>query len=106
MGMILLAREVEGVEQFRLNLLDITVRRNAFGAQVHSFEDEVDFAGLGRVNGVFIRAPVVCQWGPGVEILCTYEGNVVGVRQGSVVGTSFHPELTNDPRIHAWFLAL
>lgn len=105
MGMILMASEVEDREQYRLGLLDITVRRNAFGAQVHSFEDEVGVAGLDQpVMGVFIRAPIVTRVGPGVEVLSTYDDKVVGVRSGSCLGTSYHPELTSDTRLHEWFL--
>ncbi|MBS1723510.1 MAG: pyridoxal 5'-phosphate synthase glutaminase subunit PdxT [Armatimonadetes bacterium] len=105
MGMILLAKDIEGLDQFRLGLLDITVRRNAFGAQVHSFEDEVKFKGMATpVTGVFIRAPIVVRTGKGVEELADYEGKIVAVRQGNRLGTSFHPELTGDNRIHEWFL--
>lgn len=105
MGMILMASEVEDRDQYRLGLLDITVRRNAFGAQVHSFEDEVAVAGLDQpVMGVFIRAPIVTRVGAGVEVLSTYDEKVVGVRSGSCLGTSFHPELTADTRLHKWFL--
>lgn len=104
MGMIMMARAVEGRNQYTLGLLDITVRRNAFGAQVHSFEDEVAMDGLDEpVTGVFIRAPVVAEWGAEVEVLARYQDQVVGVRQGRCLGTSFHPELTDDIRLHAWF---
>lgn len=107
MGMILMAREVVGHDQYRLGLLNITVERNAFGAQVHSFEDDVEFRPLGEsVRGVFIRAPIVASMGDGVEVLSEFEGKVVAVRQGALVGTSYHPELTDDTRIHAWFLGL
>jgi 5'-phosphate synthase pdxT subunit len=107
MGMILMAKEVEGREQYSLGLLDITVERNAFGAQVNSFEDEVPIKGLKEpVTAVFIRAPVVSRAGPGVEELASYHGRIVAVRQGNLVGTSFHPELTNDTRFHEWFLRL
>ncbi|HVT13908.1 MAG TPA: pyridoxal 5'-phosphate synthase glutaminase subunit PdxT [Fimbriimonadaceae bacterium] len=107
MGMILMAHEIEGRDQYALDLLDVTIRRNAFGAQVHSFEDEVRIEGLAKpVTGVFIRAPIVSRLGPGVEKLGEYEGQVVAVRQGNLVGTSFHPELTEDTRMHAWFLRL
>lgn len=107
MGMILMARQVEGREQYTLGLLDATVRRNAFGAQVHSFEDSVRLDPLGQdVTGVFIRAPIVVERGPEVEVVAQYEGKVVGVRQGRRVGISFHPELTDDTRFHEWFLTL
>lgn len=107
MGMILLARDVEPRKAFTLGLLDITVQRNAFGAQVHSFEAPVPVAGLDEpVMGVFIRAPVVTRVGDGVEVLSEYEGRVVGVRSGNLVGTSYHPELTSDSRLHEWFCAL
>jgi 5'-phosphate synthase pdxT subunit len=105
MGMILMAHDVAGRPgQYTLNLLDVSIQRNAFGAQIHSFEDEVAVIGLdGPVTGVFIRAPVVTRLGKGVETLATYDGNVVGVRQGNLIGTSFHPELTDDARLHSWF---
>jgi 5'-phosphate synthase pdxT subunit len=107
MGMIMMAREVEGREQYSLNLLDIKVRRNAFGAQVHSFEDEVPIKDLNEpVMGVFIRAPVVTDLGADVESIAEYEGKIVGVREGRRMGTSFHPELTPDTRLHAYFLKL
>lgn len=107
MGMIMLAAEIEGRKQYSLELLDITVRRNAFGAQVHSFEDEVAIRGLSEpITAVFIRAPIVTRLGPDVQTLCEYEGKVVGVQQGKIIGTSFHPELTDDVRLHQWFLTL
>ncbi len=107
MGMILMAREVEGLDQYRLDLLDVTVRRNAFGAQVHSFEDQVYFEPLAReLEAVFIRAPIVTHWGESVEPIATYRGQIVGVRSGRRVGISFHPELTEDHALHRWFLDL
>lgn len=105
MGMILLASKVEDREQFSLELLDITVRRNAFGAQIYSFETDIPFKILSEpMLGVFIRAPIVTTVGPQVEVLSEYEGQIVAVRQGKILGTSFHPELTNDTRLHAYFL--
>lgn len=105
MGMILMAKGVVGRSQYTLGVLDIDVERNAFGAQVHSFEDRVPIVGLeDPVLGVFIRAPIVVRAGPEVQVLGRYEGHVVAVRQGSLLGTSFHPELTDDTRLHAWFL--
>lgn len=107
MGMIMLAKEIEDRKQYSLELLDISIKRNAFGAQVHSFEDEVVVKGLCEpVMGVFIRAPIVTRVGPETEVLCEYGGKVVGVRQGKIIGTSFHPELTDDVRLHQWFLSL
>lgn len=107
MGMILMAHHVVGRNQYTLNLLDIDVERNAFGAQVHSFEDHVPIHGLAApVLGVFIRAPIVTRLGDGVETLGTYDGKVVAVQQGKRLGTSFHPELTDDTRLHEFFLRL
>ncbi len=107
MGMIMLATEVEDRDQYSLGLLDITVKRNAFGAQVHSFEDEVAVKGLSEpVMGVFIRAPIVSRVGPSTEVLAEYKGKVVAVKHRKIIGTSFHPELTDDVRMHEWFLNL
>lgn len=113
-GMILLADRVEdGVPgQETLGGLDITVRRNAFGRQVDSFEDDLAFAGLDApVHAVFIRAPWVEQVGDGVEALARVErgpaaGRIVAVRQGSLMATSFHPEVGRDTRIHQLFVDL
>lgn len=108
MGMIVMAHAVDGrPSQYTLDLLDVDVERNAFGAQVHSFEAEVAVDGLAEpALGVFIRAPVVTRLGPGVEKLAEVRGKIVAVRQGSRIGTSFHPELTDDLRFHEWFLGL
>lgn len=107
MGMILMATHVEGREQYSLNLLDITIRRNAFGAQVNSFEDEVKMTGFEpNILGVFIRAPIVSAWEKGAEPIGWYQGNVVAVREENRLGTSFHPELTSDDRLHRYFLKL
>jgi 5'-phosphate synthase pdxT subunit len=104
MGMILLAKEVEGRQQYTLGLMDIAVRRNAFGAQVHSFEDDVEMEGFEPpLLGVFIRAPIVVRTGPEVRVLSRYRDRIVAVREGSCLGTSFHPELTDDRRLHEWF---
>ena len=107
MGMIVLSTEIEDRQQYTLSLLDITVRRNAFGTQVHSFEDEVSVRDLEEpVTGVFIRAPIVTRVGPSAEVLSEYQGKIVAVKQGVIVGTSFHPELTDDLQMHKWFLTL
>jgi pyridoxal 5'-phosphate synthase pdxT subunit len=107
-GMILLAREVEGPAQDLLGVLDVRVRRNAFGRQVASFEAEVDVKGVdgGPVAGAFIRAPWVADAGPEVEVLAEVEGKVVAVRQGNLLATAFHPELSGEVRLHRWLVDL
>jgi len=97
-GMIVADRE-------HLGLIDITTKRNAFGRQLASFEDDVELAEIadGPVHGVFIRAPWVEQVGEGVEVLAEIREHPVAVRQGTVTAISFHPELTEDNRVHAWF---
>ncbi len=109
-GMILLASEildagVGGREALPLRGIDMTVRRNAFGRQVDSFEGDIAFAGLdGPVRAVFIRAPWVERVGADVEVLARAADHVVAVRQGSVLATAFHPEMTGDRRIHRLFV--
>jgi 5'-phosphate synthase pdxT subunit len=107
-GMIFLAREVEGPPQDLLGVLDVRVRRNAFGRQVASFEAEVDVKGIdgGPVAGAFIRAPWVAEAGPEVEVLAEVEGKVVAVRQGNLLATAFHPELSGEVRLHQWLVGL
>jgi 5'-phosphate synthase pdxT subunit len=107
-GMILLAdRVLDGTaDQVTLGGIDITVRRNAFGRQVDSFEAAVEVAGLGTVDGVFIRAPWAEAAGPSATVLARVDGKIVVVRQGALLATSFHPELTGDPRIHEYFVAM
>jgi 5'-phosphate synthase pdxT subunit len=107
-GMIFLAREVEGPPQDLLGVLDVRVRRNAFGRQVASFEAEVDVKGIdgGPVAGAFIRAPWVADAGPEVEVLAEVEGKVVAVRQGNLLATAFHPELSGEVRLHRWLVGL
>ena len=105
-GMIVLAREVEGGEAL-FGLMDISVRRNAYGRQVDSFEADIDVRGIDhRVRGVFIRAPWIEEVGPGVEILAEHDGHPVLAREGRVLVAAFHPELTDDTRVHEWFLQL
>ena len=107
-GMIFLACEVEGPPQDLLRVLDVRVRRNAFGRQVASFEAEVDVKGVdgGPVSGAFIRAPWVAEAGPAVEVLAEIDGKVVAVRQGNLLATAFHPELTGEVRLHRWLVDL
>lgn len=110
-GMILLATEIldagaPGREALPLGGIDMTVRRNAFGRQVDSFEEDIAFVGLDSdVHAVFIRAPWVERVGPSVEVLATAGGHPVAVRQGRVLAPSFHPEMTGDRRVHALFVA-
>jgi 5'-phosphate synthase pdxT subunit len=100
-GLIVAARDANDDRVAELDLLDVSVDRNAFGRQVDSFEAPLDVAGLAEpFPAVFIRAPVVESVGEDVEVLATWDDRPVAVRQGRVVGTAFHPELTDDPRIH------
>ncbi len=108
-GMILLAAEVlDGrPDQRSFAAIDIAVRRNGYGRQIDSFEHEVDVDGLDApFHVVFIRAPKVERTGPGVEVLARHDGVPVLARQGRVLVASFHPELTDDDRLHAMFLAM
>jgi pyridoxal 5'-phosphate synthase pdxT subunit len=114
-GMILLADRIIGAPagQETIGGLDVTVRRNAFGRQVDSFESDLLLAGVdgGPLHAVFIRAPWVEETGPGVEVLGRVvggpaDGRIIAVRQGNLVATSFHPELTGDRRVHALFVDL
>lgn len=107
-GAILVAREVlDAVDgQRTLGLMDVTVRRNAFGRQVDSFEADLDFDDLDgeEYRGVFIRAPWIEEVGEAIEVLATHDGKVVAAREQDVLATVFHPELTGDPRIHRYFI--
>ena len=116
-GMILLASEVLDTrpDAEHLGAIDMTVRRNAFGRQVDSFESDLEFEGIigEPIRAVFIRAPWVERVGPGVEVLAQVPaaageaaGRIVAVRQGSVIATSFHPEVTGDRRVHEMFVDL
>ena len=108
MGLIVAAREVIGVEQPSLDLIDVSVRRNAFGRQNESVEVALPIAVLGPepFPAIFIRAPWIERAGPGVDVLAERDGHGVMVRQGNVLGTSFHPELSGDGRVHAYFLSM
>ena len=111
-GMILLARQAAGLPFPPYGLLDIDVARNAWGRQVFSFQEEIDWAlpaptgepGPARLKAIFIRAPRVTRVGDGVQVLARLQGEPVALRQGRLLALSFHPELTADPRVHAWFL--
>ena len=102
-GMIVLAREIAGGEPPILPLLDVTVKRNAFGRQLDSFEADLSVPVLGAqpVHGVFIRAPIVDRIGPNVDVLARLDdGRVVAVRERNIIATAFHPELAGETRFH------
>jgi 5'-phosphate synthase pdxT subunit len=91
-----------------LGLVDATARRNAFGRQLQSFEADLELAGIGEepLHAVFIRAPWIERCGPEVEVLASHRGHPVAIRDGSVLACAFHPELTDDSRLHALFMAM
>jgi 5'-phosphate synthase pdxT subunit len=106
-GMILMAKQISGNSMTSLGLMDITVKRNAFGRQVDSFETELKVPVLGKAPfpAVFIRAPIIVSYEKGVEVLAKLKDNtVVAVKQGNLLVTAFHPELTDDLRFHQYFL--
>lgn len=105
-GLIVLAKEIVEGKPHGLGLIDITVVRNAYGRQVDSFEADLQIKHMGAFHAVFIRAPKITKCGPQVEVLAEYEGRPVLARQGRVLVSSFHPELTGDTRIHEYFLSL
>ena len=108
-GMIMMAREITEEDPVPLGIMDIGVRRNAFGRQVDSFEQDliVSCFGSDPFHGVFIRAPVIMRVGQGVDVLAALpDGQPVAVQQGSLLATAFHPELTSDTRFHRHFLNL
>jgi 5'-phosphate synthase pdxT subunit len=106
-GLILMARDVTGREDapHRLRVLDVTVRRNAYGRQTESFETDLDVVGFDEpFRAVFIRAPVIEEAGPGVEVLARFNDKAVLVRSGAMLASSFHPEMTGDCRVHEMFV--
>ena len=111
-GMIILAkrsydRVVGNKKQLLLGALDIEIERNSFGRQYDSFESNLDISGIGNdFKGIFIRAPSVISTGPEVQILSRFDGKIVAVQQENIIGTSFHPELSGDNRMHKLFIEL
>ena len=114
-GAILLAKKIVGRQNAdSLGLMDITVERNAYGRQIESFETQLEFdlGPAGRaiagnvVPGIFIRAPKILAVGVGVEILAKHDGEIVAARQGNLLATNFHPELTDDLRVHGYFVEM
>ena len=108
-GLILLAKRLVEERPEPLGLMDVIVARNGFGRQVDSFETELDIASVdgGSFHAVFIRAPIVVELGPGVEAIARLDdGTIVAARQDNLLATAFHPELTDDPRMHRFFLRM
>ncbi|TCP22141.1 pyridoxal phosphate synthase yaaE subunit [Scopulibacillus darangshiensis] len=106
-GLILMAKQIENQAGPHLALMDINVKRNAFGRQVASFEAELKVKHVAdNFVGVFIRAPYISEVGPDVEVLSEYDGNIVACRQGNYLTAAFHPELTDDNRLHQYFVGM
>ncbi|WP_314590738.1 pyridoxal 5'-phosphate synthase glutaminase subunit PdxT [Paenibacillus terrigena] len=106
-GLIVLAKRIEGQDEAHLELMDMTVARNAFGRQRESFETDLPVQGIDEpIRAVFIRAPLITQVGPEVDVLSTFNGEIVTARQGHLLAASYHPELTNDVRLHEYFLGM
>ncbi len=105
-GMILLAKEIQDSRQIRFNLIDIVVERNAFGRQVDSFEVDLKIEGFAGkpFRAVFIRAPYIKKIGKEVKVLAKFNGKIIMAQQKNILVSSFHPELTNDLRVHQYFL--
>ncbi len=108
MGSIFLAKDIEGSKQGRLAVMDVKVRRNAFGPQRRSFEADLAIEALGAepFPAVFIRAPLITECGADVEILAQLNDGIVMARQNNLLVTAFHPEITGDLRVHRYFLAM
>ncbi len=105
-GLILLSKRIEGSDQTRLSILNIMVRRNAYGRQIDSFHAPVQttLQGVGTIDGIFIRAPRIMEIGQSVSVLATLHDEPVMIQQGSVIAATFHPELLPDAPIHRWFV--
>ena len=103
-GLILLARQITSQEESHLATMDILVERNAYGRQLGSFYTEADCKGVGQIPMTFIRGPIISSVGEGVEILATVDNQIVAAREKNMLVTSFHPELTNDVRLHQYFI--
>ena len=103
-GTILLAKEITGNQQPKLELMDISVERNAYGRQIDSFEADIEINNLGRFKGIFIRAPVIKNIYNGAEVLSEFNGKAVLVKNGNLLAATFHPELTDDIRLHEYFI--
>ena len=105
-GLILLAKEIENDNRSYLGVMDIKVRRNAYGRQLGSFFAESEFKGIGVIPMTFIRAPYILNVGENVEILSTVDGNIVAARENNILVTSYHPELNTDLKVHKFFIEM
>ena len=105
-GLILLAKKLSNDDSVYLGALNVTVKRNAYGRQLGSFKTDLQIKNIGSYPAVFIRAPYVESAGNEVETLAEVDGHVVAVRQGNILATAFHPELTSDTRVHEYFLKM
>ena len=105
-GLILLAKTIVGEQTKHLASMDINVARNAYGRQLGSFVTNADFKGIGEIPMVFIRGPIIETVGPEVEVLSQVNGAIVAAKEKQMLVTSFHPELTGDTRVHAYFLEM
>ena len=105
-GLILLAKSLENDSRTHLGTMDITAVRNAYGRQLGSFYTEEDFADVGKIPMTFIRAPYITDVNGDAEILTVVDGNIVGVRYKNQIGLAFHPEMTEDTRVHEYFIDL
>ncbi|MDE7158852.1 MAG: pyridoxal 5'-phosphate synthase glutaminase subunit PdxT [Clostridiales bacterium] len=105
-GLILLAKELVNDSTVHFGTMDVTVKRNAYGRQLGSFKDDLNVNGVGVYPAVFIRAPYIESAGKGVEILAETGGHIVAARQKNMLAAAFHPELTDDLRVHAYFLEM
>ena len=103
-GAIVLAKEIIGDKQPKLSLADISIKRNDYGRQLESFEADLSIKGIGNFKGIFIRSPVIKSFYNGVETLSEHKNKAVMIRQDNILITTFHPELTNDTRVHEYFL--
>lgn len=105
-GAILLSKNISGSSQPRLNLLDISIKRNDYGRQVDSFEAEMEIEKIGKFNGIFIRAPVIEKTGKEVKVLAKLNNDPVLIQQNNILASTFHPELTEDSRVHQYFIEI
>lgn len=106
-GLILLAKRVVGYDEPHIGIMDVTVERNSFGRQRESFEADLDITGVASdFPAVFIRAPHIVEAGENVEVISKHDGRIVAAREGNVLGCSFHPELTDDHRLTAYFVSM